>query len=226
MTVSTFFPDADPETTSVDGYATRTTEEAWGTKRAGAGLSASAVADFIRAMVDTNAAGTFFNIMARGVVLFDTSSIPDGDTIDSATFEFVVTVKDDTFAEAGSLRMVTSNPGTNTDVVAADFNLANFSDAEQAPDLTIASLVADSATYTVMTLNATGRGNISKTGVSKFGTRLAHDATNTQPTLAASKSMRVDFASAEEALAGDKRPKLVVTHTPPPVTFIPKMLVF
>lgn len=164
--------------------------------------------------------------MYRFIVLFDTSSLPDSDTVDSATMELVAPTgtRRNEFVEAGSLSMVASTPASNTNIVSADY--AQLGTVKQATDVTLASLIVDSATYNAFTLNATGLGNINKTGVTKFGMRTKFDNDNTEPTVGVSKGCEISWATAEEILAGDKRPKLVVTHTAPPSTFVPKMLAF
>lgn len=225
MTVSTFYPDASPETTSVDGRTGRNegaTGVAWTTLRDGAGTESAAAAATWWANLVSGAASPNWRIMSRALALFYTASIPDGDIIDATTFEFVSTVKADNFAL--SLAMVLSTPATNTTIVAGDFT--QLGTVRQAADITFASVTSDSATYNVMTLNATGRSNISKTGVTKLGFRTHADLDNLEPTWVASTEGIVEIASAEEALAGDKRPKLVITHTTPPVTFTPRTMVF
>lgn len=229
MTVSTFYPDADPETNSVDGEVRRdVTAGSWADTHDGVGQSSNGSNDVMTPNVGTNGSSLFR--MTRAILLFNTGpTLPDGDTIDSATLEFVCVIggRVNDFAEAGSLSLGTSNPASNIGVANSDFNIGNWpAHVDQATPLMLAGLTVDSATYNVFTLNATGWGNISKTGVSKFGIRLKHDADNTSPTAAADKNMQASLASAEELLAGDKRPKLVVTHTAPPATFTPKMVVF
>jgi hypothetical protein len=222
LTVSTFYPDANPETTSVDGYTSRGTNETWANKRAGAtgGANDTAAANYLE-LVAHNVAD-LWSTLTRVFSLFDTSSLGDLDTIDSATYEFVSIDRTNTLSD--SLSLITTTPASNTGLVDADY--AQVAAVKQATDITFASLTVDSATYNVMTLNATGRGNISKTGVSKFGLRTTNDADNTTPTWSSGVASSTGMASAEETLTGDKRPKLVVTHTAPPSTFVPKMLAF
>lgn len=228
-TVSTFYSDGNPETTSVDGQlANEPAATTWATIHdAASGTSIDDSGGSISLAVSADTVANQWVAVRRGAHLFDTASIPDGDTIDSATFEFVAEVKVDTLSPAGSVRMVTTTPASNTALVVGDFSQTGGTPATaQATDLTVASLTADSATFNVFTLNATGRGNISKTGVSKFGIRIASDGTNTEPTWSSNNQTRVVVATAEEILAGDKRPKLVVTHTAPPATFTPRAMVF
>jgi len=221
--VTTFFPDANPETTSVDGVIERVvTEETWATISGAADGTGAGDLDSsheIRILSGPTTADRW-NRIARGISLFDTASLPDGDDIDSATVEFVL-ISPITNDFTDSLSLVLSTPASNTAIVTGDYD--QLGTVKQATDVTLASLTADSATFNVMTLNATGRGNITKTGVSKFGFRMAKDDA-TGPTWVASKNSLITMASAEEVLAGDKRPKLVVTHTTPP--FIPRAVVF
>ena len=147
-------------------------------------------------------ARTFFN--------FDTSALPDADNIDSATFEFVATSTADALTPAQSISLVTAAPASNIALVGGDFD--SLGTVLQATDLTIASLTADSATFNTYTLNETGEGNISRTGITNFAVQLASDFSGTEPTWASGSSASVIFVTSEETLAGDKRPKLTVTH--------------
>jgi hypothetical protein len=150
----------------------------------------------------------------RSFLLFDTSAIPDSDVISSATFEAVATVRQDTLTPAGSIRMVTSTPASDSTLATSDYT--NIATVAQAPDTTLASLTVDSSTYNVLTLNATGLGNISKTGISKFGLRLVADADNSEPTWGSYvKIADLKLAAANEVISGDKRARLVVTHGAP-----------
>ena len=89
MTVSTFYPDGDPETTSVDGSAGRgTVSETFGTIRAGAGqFSDDSAALISRVQLEATTTSPNYDNLIRDILLFDSASLPDTDTIDSATFE-------------------------------------------------------------------------------------------------------------------------------------------
>ena len=223
MTVSTFYPDGDPETNSVDGYTQHDENppgSTWATARDGAGTASSDIGVSqlvsIRSTTTVNQWRTFNHIF----LLFYTATLGDADTKDSATLEFVVIARIDQFAQ--SVALVTTTPASNTALVNGDHLLMGTVD--QATDRTLAGLTVDSATYNAMTLNATGLTNISLTGVTKFGLRLTADADNVEPTWGSNQDSQIDVALAEENLAGDKRPKLVVTHTSPP--FVPTVIVF
>ena len=227
MTVSTFYPDASPEITSVDGETRGgiySPVKTWADLIAGAGTTVNDSGPNMDVRCRAAATTDRWDIMDRVFVLFDTASIPDGDTIDSATLEFVSRTGSlaDNFSQ--SLSLVLSTPASNTEIVAADH--IQRGTVRQAPDITFASLTVDSATYNVMTLNATGRGNVSKTGVTKFGLTSANDIDAVSPTWANQNGGSCQLLTADEDVAGDKRPKLVVTHTSPPSTFVPRAIVF
>lgn len=219
MTVSTFFPDVN----AVDGEVTRSSDpETWATQRDhidGTGQDSTAGAAVIR--ITTSATANRWQVMGRSFILFNTGpTIPDTDNIDDATLEVVMTERTNQFSD--SLRVITTTPASDTALVIGDYDQVGT--VAQAPDKTLASLTVDSATFTVYTLNATGRGNVSKTGITKFGLRMVADADNAEPAWVSVNESLIRFATAEEALAGDKRPKLVVTHTAPIVVTVPHMM--
>ena len=117
-TTSTFYPDPDVETTSVDGLVRRSLGEpgeGFGTIHNGAGTEAFPSGTVsggasIRTSAGTNPNYIFFG---RVVMLFDTSSIPDTDTISSATMSVASENKTATFGVA-SATVVLSNPASNT----------------------------------------------------------------------------------------------------------------
>lgn len=203
----TFNPDANPETTSVDGYAGNNTLSNWTTKRGAAGnVSGDADASTTPATILCTATVGEFDQVNRGIFLFDTSSITTANTIASATFDVYVTAKPDTLASAASGSLVLSSPASNTAVANADYNIASWTMTVQATDLTIASLTTSARN--IWTLNATGLGNISKTGISKFGLVIDFDRTDSD-----------QWASLGQAgitcqLAdGANKPQLVVIYT-------------
>jgi len=225
-TTTTFFPDPDVESTSVDGELQNSTgNETWATKHDDTvATSASDNGALMSFFVLTADLGTVnWNNMLRSVFLFDTSSLPDGDTIDSATFQFVAAGKGDALYDL-SMAFVTSAPASNTALVVGDYD--SLGGTRQATDLNVTSVTADNSTYNTMTLNSTGLGNIDKTGVSKFGGRCDADADDSEPATINDDddAMNVDVRGADEA-GTSKDPKLVVLHTTP-VTFTPKAIVF
>lgn len=209
-TVTTVYPDPDPETTTVDGRVTRSgVDQTFTNIRSGAGVVAAS-ATTPQAFAELVSSGTTdqYSDMTRGVFLFDTSSIPDTDAISEATISFYITGKTDNFSQ--SLTIVTCSPASNTDLVTGDYAIANWTMTQQnTTDTGLGSLVNNQ--YNDLTFNATGRASISKTGVSKFGAVLSGDRTNTAPTWIAATAADANARMAEFADTTSD-PKLAVTH--------------
>ncbi len=201
---STTFPDADPETTTFDGSGYNNSSS----------VDYAAVHDAANFVVKTDTATSLEishskpagdnYIIHRALTLFDTSAIGAGSTISAATYSlwFTATTNED----AGSVRIVTSAPASNTAISSADYS--SLGTTGQAPDQTISGITTGA--YTNFTLNATGLGNVSKTGITKFGVRIAKDATNTAPTANTTTDVQ---ASSADAGGTSQDPKLVVTYS-------------
>ena len=209
-TVSTFYPDAN----ATDGGTRRDvggSGETWSTIRSGAGTASidndPTFAVVLNSATTTNKWGSF----RRGIILFDTSALGDGDVIDSATIGFVITNVTDAFTDG--LTLTDSDPASNTALVPADYG--TLGTTKLATDKTLASLTADSSTYNTYTLNTAGEDNISLTGVSKFGLRMTADNDDTELTWQSNSQSNVTYATSKEVLTSDKRPKLIVTHLTP-----------
>lgn len=210
-TVTTVYPDPDPETSTVDGPVGNDiapSTDTWANIRGGTGtLNAGPSVTTQDPNVGYSQGATNWKWMYRSIYLWDTSSIPDTDTIDSATLSpFGAGTKRETLASQ-EIVPVTSTPASNTDLVGADFN--QLGTVAQAPVITVASY--STTAYNDFTLNATGRGNISKTGISKFGTRMEGDRADAEP--AASNSAASVDGNYAEATGTGNDPKLAVTHS-------------
>lgn len=214
MTVSTFYPDADVETSSVDGYAARSgVDEIWATIKAGAGNTSDDSLGSTNPGPQVAASTTNDQWAAINIAffLFDTASLPETALSLTAVFSFVALTGSLTDNFTDSVRLVTTTPATNTAIIDADY--AQAGTVAQADDVLYSNITADSATFNDMALNGTGRGNINRSGVTKFGLRNKSDADNAEPSWGSAQVSNVNIATAEEALSGDKRPKLVVTFT-------------
>jgi hypothetical protein len=207
-TVSTFVSGEPP----VDGRAARDgVNEAWATIHSGAGNYANDTGTVASINVQSSSTTNKWCCIISAFNLFDTSSLPDGDLILSGTFGFAATVVVDTLSPAGSVSMVATDPASTSNIVSADWDLPKRGSVKQGTDLTLASLTADSSTLNLFTLNSTGLGNITQTGVTKFGIGLTSDVTDTEPTWSnttGSDQSRVGVMTAESAA----QPTLSVTH--------------
>ena len=214
-TTSTFYPDYDPESTSVDGTVGRTgVDEPWGTIRAGAGTYANDTLTTTELFNFDSAATTnqWYKIM-RGIWLFDTSELDDGDVVDSATLSFYGSSKADQNSYVPDVNVYASTPASNTALVAGDYG--NTGSTAFSTAITYANFSTTS--YNDFVLNASGLAGISKTGISKFSTRNAnYDVANVAPSWAFNAGAQFITISADTA-GTTQDPKLVVVHTSPAV---------
>ena len=210
LTEDTFNPDAHPETSSVDGWVrSSNANDTWGNQHDAAdGTNADdSNANTPCAYINGGTSTDRFSGIWRGFFLFNTASIPDTNVVSSAVFSVYVTAVVDQFGSS-SLCLVSSNPATNTALVTADYD--QLGTTQFAADKTLASF--STSAYNDFTLNATGIAAIILTGVSKYGTRLSYDRTNTAPTWGSGYASAVTIYYADQ---GSNQPKLVVTHDAP-----------
>lgn len=202
-TVTTVYPDPNPETTTVDGNLPSSILGTWAAARDEA---TSPGPDDTSANSVYGQARNNFSI-TRGVFLFDTSSIPDGDTKNSAIFSLAADGFGPNNADTTSFRIITSSPASNTALIGADYATANFGTTSFG-SMALSSWVNTADTYNDVTVNADGLTNISLTGVTKWATRIALDIDNTEPT------GNNNFEGRMADTAGTTSdPKLAVTHT-------------
>ena len=212
LTISTFYPDPDPETNTVDGWVLDNTgNQTWAVKRAAAGDSFGDSGAFNNTpLLQRNGADDYSNLW-RSVFLFDTDAIGT-DSISAATLslygsDFAATL-------GGNITIVLSNPASNTALATADYEItAHWTMTQQnTTDIAISSWVN---AYNDFALNATGIGNINKTGITKFGAVTSWDRTNTAP----GAGVGYDYVGCQfaETTGTSQDPKLVVTHAAPAV---------
>ncbi len=213
-TTDTFFPDADPETTTVDGEVNKRGPLDWTSIRtATTGFSANPTGENASVGIQTDSTQWFQ--FYRFIALFDTSAIPDTDTINSATLSlFGAASPNDGFSQ--SVVIIDSNPASNTDLVADDYfrlgNLLGGTATKQSDTAIPITGGWSSGAYNDFPLNATGLGNISKTGVSKFGSVVSGDQSNTEPGFIANAVSQA-FIKTADTLGTTQDPKLVVVHS-------------
>jgi len=215
MATTTFYPDAHEETSSVDGYTARSTaEDTWAAIHDGAGTAASDTALFVYVYTSSGSTQDKWILEGRNTLVFDTSALGATANISAATLSFYGEAKSDGLSATPSLNVYSSNPASDTEVVAADHLYTNFGTTPFC-DTSIAYAdinVGDPGTINNFVFNAAGIAAISKTGVSKFAIRDNYDATDTPPTWVESVNFYIKMYSADKG-AGYK-PQLVVTYTP------------
>jgi hypothetical protein len=209
----TAYPDPNPETVTVDGWvAIAAASSAWATLIAAAGNDANdseADSQFMR--IDATGTLNLWAGLRRSIFLFDTSALGAAAVITAGVFSLFGSDKADTAGITPDADVYTSTPASNTALAASDFGNLGTTSQTGAP-ITYASYSATA--YNDWTLNATGRGNISQTGVSKFGIRNAnYDVAAVSPTWSASLQAYMAAKMADN-IGTTNDPKLVVTYTP------------
>lgn len=210
-TTSTFYPAAGANS-PVDGWVQRSvTSESWTTTRdattasTSVGSPTSVTTDFQVAQGEYCSVCGGRYIINRNVILFDTSAIPDGDSISAATLSLYGAGGGDT-TNGDSAAIVSCAPAATNNLAAGDYNKANWGTTDFATRQSLSTL--NSSGYKDFALNSAGIANISKTGISYFGSRSANDIDNVTPTQRGYTFMRsADFTGTSND------PKLVVEHS-------------
>jgi hypothetical protein len=205
LTVSTFYPDPHTESVSVDGYVeSANTTDSWAVARAATSGNASdtAVTDWLGTRYE---GGGYFE---RAFYLFDTSAIGDSDTIDSGTLSLYWDTNKINGDNDGQdyLSIVSTTPASNTALASGDFD--QIGTTKGSSDIDISSLSGGG--YKDFTLNATGLGWVTATGVSKFGMREGHDIENA-PIASSQVNIAIFYFADQPDITND--PKLTITHT-------------
>jgi hypothetical protein len=213
-TTSTFYPNANVETTSVDGVIRNLADEStWasihdataGTQVSDSGSTGNA------AMIISGPASNTWDQFIRAAFLFDTSALTSAATVTSATLAIYGTTTTGTnglpYANP-TAGIVSSSPASNTALALGDYD--QFGTTDFATRLTTWSTSA----YNTFTLNAFGLAAISLTGITKTGLRVGPDIDNSPPTWQADYDMTRAARFAEES-GTTRDPKLTVTYALP-----------
>ena len=179
-TTLVFHPDADPESTTVDGgvFIIGDIFVSWNAAIAridGTGESSDDSVNNIVVNSINRFSGGAVIILTRSYFLFDTSSILPETEIVSATLSIHSTgsgLNGDQVLFAANLILLSSNPQSNTNLVLSDYDRTRFGNTILAPILSIETFNASIA-YHDFPLNADGLSNIitGVGGISKFGFR-------------------------------------------------------
>ncbi len=213
-----FYPDADPESTSVDGRVTRTLADSiWSDLVTGDGTGS----------FDDGTMGVFFQshsntdrwtLLIRVILLFDISTLPDDAAITRVTLTVTPMVLQDTLGVSPAVNVVGSSPFSNIALQNSDYQ--TITSTLYATEIAYSSLAVD--TEAEFTLNATALAAIQTAilgdHIIKLGLRESnYDIPNTIPAWSANKVASMFFYSADETqAAGDiaKRPRLTVIYNP------------
>lgn len=207
----TYYPDASPETSSVDGHAYQ--EELggvdWAVLLAAAGSAATDTStSLICSYQGSDVVNNKWEYNVRGLAAFPTAPLPDAAIIVSANLSLYGKSKmNDLSLTSQSINIYSSAPASDTAIVAGDYDSLGSTAFSSA--ITYANW--DLAGYNVFQLNASGLAAISKTGVTKFGMCDPYYdvAENVPETWIASKTSNIVAYSADQ---GSNQPRLTVIY--------------
>lgn len=202
----TAYSDPNPETVTVDGEIEYFA--AFATAQPAASGDFASPSD-IKMRARVGATGIW-----RSIMLFDTSAIGVLASALSGVlslYESGLGIADGDADGDDWINILQSNPASNTDLAAGDYNKVGDTVTNPTEGATRRLLSAlAGAAYNDWTLNATGNGWISQTGVTKLGFREGHDCINSTPVAVNT------FSSVTADQGGTSQdPRLVVTYTLP-----------
>ena len=213
MTVLTVYPNADPETTSVDGYAKQVTAHdaglTWANMIIAPGTEANSSFDNIYILIKGGSVNNTWMQLGRGFILFDTSALTERAYIVSATVSLYGYAKLDQLSITPNLNIYSSLPNSDTDLIAGDFDTLGSIPFCDTP-ITYAGW--STTGYNAFALNADGLAAISKTGITKFGIRNAnYDVAGVVPPSWANQQTSYVYCRAADK-GSAYRPKLTITY--------------
>jgi hypothetical protein len=181
--------------------------------RIGAGTNAEPdVTNGECALLRATSTSNQYQILLRSIFCFNTASLTSSAIISAATFSLCATGQAPVTNEGTTtLDIVASSPSSTTDLATSDYGqLASTVFGSK----TVAAWVSTDGTYNDITLDANGIANISKTSISKFGTRLGFDTIGSgQSWVSLGDSTFYCYFAAQSGTTKD--PKLVVTYSLP-----------
>lgn len=222
----TFYPDPHVEITTVDGRVMRDVRpgtDTWVNIRNGAGTTSNDDDTTLSLLnYECEGGGSDWEFFQRSVVLFDTSGLPDDCTVTDAVLSIFGKAKADAIGIAPASNVYSSDPASNTALIAADYGCLGTEDLATEIAYADWSVVAYND-FTLIDVNTDGFATnadgtyINKTGVTKLGLRdSTYDAPNNVPDPAYGGT-KVQGYTAEQG--APNKPKLVITYSegePPP----------
>ena len=216
MPVTTFRPDAHPETSSVDGHTRYNTPElSWSLLRVAAGTSAfdSSTGARVQFSADNTETNKWTNLN-HGFLLFDISSLSTEDVFPSATIRLAGNTKFNTVGGLPSIVIVSSNPANNTSLVAADQTtlgttpLSNVIFYDDFADNDWNDFELNQAGKDVLTAAVAGDG------IARFGVREStYDRLGIPPPWGSLNQVIMEWLTADDGVTF--APQLVISHGEP-----------
>jgi hypothetical protein len=211
-----------PSASAVDGAVGRDgINETWANIRAGAGTYSASTGAQDGFYYSSSATTNQYSGMYYSIITFDTSSIPDTDTISSATFAVKAQASANTFSSACTAGLYAQTTGSNTTLATTDY--PNFGTTALSDTTFIVGSTFSTSAYNNFALNASGIANVSKVApstantLSKFSVSPKEFVDNTAPTWASSKVCNGTTYFLESV----NDPSLTVEHSAPAVVAPP-----
>ena len=212
----TKYPDAFPSSTTIDGLTEKNIGTlgvgvSWATLigAAGTGDNQDAATHNYLQIISDNVSAQWLNIQ-RSLFLFDTSSLTANASISAATLSLFGNSKIDNLSVTPDINIYSSNPASNTTIVASTDH-SQFGSTAFSTVITYANF--STIAYNDFTLNASGLTNISLTSISKFGARNAnYDVAASSPTWSSNVTSQINGYYADQTGTAND-PKLVITFT-------------
>lgn len=214
-------PDADLETTSVDGgvyifISPSANAIAWAAARSNDGVTHNTLTNSNGATAGQGWATGNIDaqdkcaIFGRVYILFDSSSLGSAAVVNSGTLSLFGGTKKDTNSDDPTFNIYAGTPASNTDIAATDFAIANFGSTAFSTAITHDNWSVTS--YNDFTLNTNGLAAIDTNGISKFSRRWDGDVDNSKPKNGNNQSFNATVLTADN---GSNQPKLEVVYVPP-----------
>ncbi len=214
MTTSTFQSDPHVETNDMDGESSRFAGggDLWTTGRDAAGTASTDSATTFRSTVRADANTDEFDFWARSVLKFDTSALPDGDTISAAKLEAKAVSKSSALTGPTGIQICAGTSASDTAMASTD-HVNNKGNAAWGDLLAFGDITTGTGSYGALwNLDATGIAGISKTGVTGIGLQLDADQADNEPTWGSGQASGATWHSADNAGGASDAPILTVTH--------------
>lgn len=203
----TVYPDADAESTSVDGLV-RGENAVYATANTAGSSAVDAITE--TALWHGLNGGTYY--IDRFFYLFDTSDLTANVSVSDADFSVYKRASIIADTHSDSMCLVISDPASNTALGTADFTTLGT-------DALVTSDFGDAPTDNYWAFNnINDLSVISKTGITKLGLRTLNDINDSVPT----GDNYVGGLGFADIAGTDNDPKLVVTYTI--LKFVPKIM--
>lgn len=199
---------------TVDGYVySYYGDGTWSGLRSASGSSSNYYDSYSSTVAGWESSYGQYNTIYRSIYVFDTSLIPDTNSVTAATFSVYGYSKQDDNGWNPSINVYSSSPSYDTSLTESDYGTLGSTAFSTAISYTNYS----TSGYNSFALNSSGLAAVSKTGMTKLGIRTTADASNTAP--GAAEGYANAYFGCYFSENGSNQPKLSVTYSLPVATW-------